>query len=148
MGTNLTILNFKGLWLNILFILGLLTAFTACESSVNSNEDDVDEEIVEEPQFPFLKVLNQNTDGYPITAVRLVNYEFNNLEIDEGDTQTFTLDDGMPGGYDNINVIVNYRRANRPFSLNIDKDFVDGDTTIVRMKGCISAEGCDSLELE
>jgi len=93
-------------------------------------------------------VVNQNTDSYPITAVRLVNYEFNSLEIDVGDSQTFTLDDGMPGGYSDINIIVSYRRAGNQYSMNIEKDFTDGETTTVRMKGCISAEGCGGLYLE
>ncbi|PKD43767.1 hypothetical protein [Rhodohalobacter barkolensis] len=147
MDISLTHVNFKVQWRTIFIIVGLFIALTACESSVNSNED-TEEEISEESQIPYLKVVNQNTDSYPITGVRLVNYEFNNLEIDVGDSQKFTLDDGMPGGYSDINIIVNYRRAGRSFSLNIEKNFNDGDTTTVRMKGCISAEGCAGVYLE
>lgn len=95
-----------------------------------------------------MKVTNQNTDSYPIIAVRLVNYEFKNLEIDVNDSQTFTLYDGMPAGYSDINIIVSYRRAGNQYSMNIEKDFTDGDTTTVRMKGCISAEGCGGVNLE
>lgn len=143
----MTHLNFSVKWQSIFVILGLFIAFTACKSSVNSNEDP-EEEISEESQIPYLKVVNQNTDSYPITGVRLINYEFNNLEIGVSEAQKFTLDDGMPGGYSDINIIVNYRRAGSSFSLNIKKDFIDGDTTTVRMKGCISAEGCSGLFLE
>jgi len=147
MGISLTRLNFKVQWLTIFVIVGITIAFSACGSSVNSNEE-ADDEVSEDSQIPYLMVVNQNTDSYPITAVRLVNYEFNSLEIDVGDSQTFTLDDGMPGGYSDINIIVSYRRAGNQYSMNIEKDFTDGETTTVRMKGCISAEGCGGLYLE
>ena len=65
-------------------IFVIVLAFTAC----SSGDDEV----------PSLKVVNQSADNKVITTVRLVGYEFVNLNIGIGDSQTFTLGEGMPGG--------------------------------------------------
>jgi len=88
----------------------------------------------------FLKVVNEDKDGCSITSVRFVGYEFNNLLISSGSSQTFTLDKGMSGGYYDINVIVSFGPPSRSSSakINFNKD----KTTIITLKGCISYEGC------
>ncbi len=98
---------------------------------------------------PSLKVVNQTNDSNSksITSVRLVDYEFTNLSIDEGNSQTFNLDSGMSGGYENINIIV---RLSGPQTIyeNIGVNFDNEETTTITMKGCISSEGCDGFYLE
>ena len=71
-------------WWAILAIFGMVLAFTACEKDCDCPEDKPEE-------YPSLKIVNQNNDSRIITAVRLVGYEFNNLSINIGDSQTFTL---------------------------------------------------------
>jgi len=132
-------------WWTIVAIFGIIITFTAC----NKDDDDM---VVEPPppeeEYPALKVVNQNTDDRVITAVKLVGYEFYTLNIESSDSQTFILEDGMPGGYDDINVTVNYKRGNSTGSKSIQVNFTDGDTTTVTLKGCISFEGCNGFYLE
>lgn len=109
-----------------------------------------DEESIEE--YPSLRVVNQLEDSWrSIVSVSLVGYEFDNLNIEfDGDEQTFVLNEGMPGGYDDINVTVRYvRYPNIPVEpASIKVDFVRGETTTITLTGCISVEGCSGIYLE
>ncbi len=130
----------KVYWGTIFAIFGMLLAFTAC----NKENDDNDLE-----EYPFLKVVNQTNDSNSrsITSVELVGYEFANLNIKEGSSQTFDLDSGMPGGYEDVNI--NVRLSGPQIVLkNIQVNFNKGETTTITMKGCISYEGCNGFYLE
>lgn len=100
--------------LAILIIFGI--NFTTCDNGDNN-------------KYPSLKVVNQY-QGRSILSVRLVGYEFNNLLISPGNSQTFTLMQGMPGGYNNINVTVNYGG-----SISNKFNFNNGKTTTITLKG-------------
>ncbi len=59
--------------------------------------------------YPSLRVVNQTTDSDDrnIVSVKLLNYEFTyNLILLQNNEQIFILDNGMPGGYENINIEV------------------------------------------
>jgi len=88
----------KSIFKRLLIISVILLTFTAC----NKDDDNI---IVE--KYPSLEVATQNK--WIITSVRLVGYEFANLNIAIDDSQTFTLDKGMPGGYDDININVGFK---------------------------------------
>jgi hypothetical protein len=90
-------------------------------------------------KYPLLKIENQY-DGKYISSVSLVGYEFSNLSILYGNSQTFTLGEGMPGGYNNINIQVGYRSGSAIWYISNQFDFKDGDVTIVTLKGS-SLEG-------
>jgi hypothetical protein len=107
-----------------------------------------DPPVTPSPTYPSLRVANQNTDDRTITAVRFVGYDFNNLKIEIGDSQTFILDQGMPGGYENINVVVHYARTVQSGSANILVNFKNDVTETVTLKGCISFSGCQGFYLE
>ncbi|MCH7658495.1 MAG: hypothetical protein IIB05_09300 [Bacteroidetes bacterium] len=92
--------------------------------------------------------MNQNNDSRSITSVSLVGYEFTNLSIAIGNSQTFTLDKGMPGGYSDINIIVSHKYSAWSGSVSTKVNFVDGDTTTITFKGCITFEGCEGFYLE
>ena len=111
-----------------LLILVAILCFVSC-----SPEDD----------FPSLRVVNESEKE--VIYVSLVGYEFENLGIST--SQTFNLDSGMQGGYDNINIKV---RLSGPQIVirNIKVNFNDGETTTITVKGCISSEGCDGYWLE
>ena len=136
---NLT--HSKVQWWAILSLFGIVLAFTACEKECICDEND---DPIEE--YPSLKVVNQNESNRKITFVVFVGYEFNNLSIAVGDSQTFALDKGMPGGYSNINVTVSYSTPYGDKSIKVN--FSDGATTTITLKGCTGAEGCDGLYLE
>lgn len=116
-------------------IFSILLVFTAC-----SNDDEVKE-------YPLLKIINQNTEERDIVSVKLVGYDFDNLSIDKNNSQTFILDSGMSGGYEDINVTV---RLTGPQIIirSIKVNFKDGYTTSITSKGCIAYEGCDGFYLE
>ena len=98
--------------------------------------------------YPSLRVVNQTTDSNDrnIVSVKLLNYEFTQLNITPNNEQIFILDNGMPGGYENINIEV---RLSGPQLIirNIDVTFNDGEVTTIIYTGCISSEGCDGFEL-
>ena len=123
-------------------ILGIIFTFMACSKDSVSTE-----EPTKEP--PSLKVVNQVTDNRYISTVELIGYEFNNLNIVSDSSQTFVLDSGMAGGYENINIIVSYRTSTTPTnSKNTTVNFENGEITTITLKGCISYEGCEGYFLE
>jgi len=78
-----------------------------------------------------------------------VGYEFNNLNITSGNSQTFALDSGMQGGYENINIIVIYGDPYSPSnSISTRVNFYKGKTRTITLEGCIDYEGCDGHYLE
>ncbi len=89
--------------------------------------------------YPSLKVVNQY-ESRLIKSVSLVGYEFNNLLITAGNSQTFALDGGMPGGYSNININVSYGSGSVTRQINSQFNFEDGETTTITLKGS-SGEG-------
>jgi hypothetical protein len=91
-----------------------------------------DEETRPIPQYPILKVINESNESI-ITSVLLVNYEFHNINITGGKTQTFKLDQGMPSGNKDISVTIHYFFANRIWVQSIDVDFKDGDITEITL---------------
>lgn len=137
---NSTLSKSKVQWWTIFAIFGIVFAFTACEKDKKDNDGP--------EEHPSLKVVNQNNDSRSITSVSLVGYEFTNLSIAIGNSQTFTLDKGMPGGYSDINIIVSHKYSAWSGSVSTKVNFVDGDTTTITFKGCITFEGCEGFYLE
>lgn len=129
-------------WCAILVIFSMVLGFSSCEKDCDCPED--------KPEgHPSLKIENQVTDDRSIYAVRLVGYEFNDLNIASGNSQTFTLDEGMSAGYSEINVTVSYGTSYRPSnSRSINVDFTKGEVTKITLKGCISYEGCGGHYIE
>lgn len=92
-----------------------------------------------EEKYPLLKVVNQY-EGRSIKSVSLVGYDFNNFDIAAGNSQCFSLDSRMPGGYQNINITVTYGSGTSNWFISNVFDFSDGLTTIITLNG-ISSEG-------
>jgi hypothetical protein len=123
----------------------LMIVITSCNKDCDCDDDKppVDE------SYPFLRIVNDNTNEATLTSVRMLNYEFDNLNIEIGESQMFTLEEGMPGGYENINVRVAWSRSTwQNGSENAEFNFGDGDITTVAFKGCISFGGCEGFYLE
>lgn len=101
------------------FILLMCTALLVCLTSC--------EQPVEE-MYPCLEVVNEYRYDV-VTKVSLVGYTFDSLDIKYGESQKFYLTNGMPAGYENINVAIT---AKRHVTLNKKCNFVDGKTTTAK----------------
>lgn len=129
-------------WFVLLIIIALIITFSSCKKDCDCPEQD---------NYPSLKVTNDLEDDWrSITAVSLVGYKFDKLDIAPfGDSQLFILDEGMSGGYGNINVTVNYiRYTGVSASRSLKVDFFDGETTSITLTGCDDAEGCSGIYLD
>lgn len=124
---------------NIIILLFVSISLFSCSKDDNDG-------LKKDPMT--LRVVNDLDDYYYITSVKLVGYEFESLKIHGGESQTLELKNGMPGGLDDVNVIVSYRSS--PYSLwraNASIDFNEAGSTTITLKGC-TAEGCDGIKLE
>lgn len=130
----------------VLGVIGILFTLSSCDS--NEGVMDIIDPVDDVETFPYLKVVNAVNDTSPIINVELVGYEFSNLNIIPGTSQTFVLDNGMPGGYDDINIVVTYQEPGTRGYPTIKVDFNDDETTTVTLKGCRGMEGCPGIYLE
>lgn len=128
----------------VIFLLVICTALFSCGK-------DETELIQEESQAESvsLKVENDLAYYYFITSVKLVGYNFENLNIESGKSQTFQLDKGMPGGFEDINVIVTYKSTpgHAGWTARASIDFSENGVTVLRLSGC-TEEGCDGIRLK
>ena len=117
-----------------LMILVLAVTMFSC------SDDDND-------SYPFLTISNEicEISNKDISSVQLLNYEFYNLNIASGDEQTFVLDNGMPGGLDDILVKVRLSGM-QIINLTANVDFINGVAVTLTATGC-GAEGGDPYGL-
>jgi predicted small lipoprotein YifL len=84
--------------------------------------------------FPSLTIENTDAVADEIIEVKLVGYEFLNLNIQAGTSKTFRLTDGINGGmsYVNIDFKIN---CNGPQSYykSMSVNFTEGQTTTIRI---------------
>jgi hypothetical protein len=136
----------KRLWLIFSLILSaLFIPFASCD------DDEVDE-IPDIEKYPSLKVSNQAEDEirpFNIYAVDLPGYDFEALTIPIGDSQTFILDEGMPEGYEEIDVIIRFGTIGFDHSQSVAVNFENGKTSKITLKGCMEwVEECDGHYIE
>ena len=126
----------------LLAILAIALTLTACDE----NEDIVPVPVVEHPS---LMVVNESTENSLITSVSLVGYTLGSLSIAPGSSQTFVLDKGMSGGYEDININVRFRAQNTSYGTeSISVSFSVGKTKTIKLKGCHGANACTGFYLE
>jgi hypothetical protein len=111
-----------------------------------SCSDDIDSGI----NYPSIRLVNEieYDEDRAIVYVGLVGYEFEILNILPGSSQTLRLENGMPGGYDNINVRI---RLSGPQTVirDVSVDFEDGETSTILFGGCVaSAPECNGYTVE
>ena len=110
--------------------------------------------IFNSSDIPSLKISNkaecaQASVVPTISEVTLDGYEFKNIAIDVGESEVFHLDEGMPSGYEDIEVIVRgpYGAAKR-LAANLVVDFRKGATTKIRLINPTCVEKRVILELD
>jgi len=129
----------------MLAIIAIAFIFTAC--------DEGDEITPNTPpsleEYPSLMVVNESTENSLITSVSLVGYTLGSLSIEPGSSQTFVLDKGMSGGYEDININVRFRAQNTSYGTeSISVSFSEGKTKTIKLKGCHGANACTGFYLE
>jgi len=119
-----------------LMILVLAVTMFSCSSDDDGNS------------YPSLRIVNDICENAykDVDYVELLNYGFGSINIASGEEQTFALDDGMPGGLENILVRVHYSGP-QVHSNTIYVDFVNGETTTVTASGC-DGEGSEPIGLD
>ena len=86
-----------------------------------------------------IKVSNPTANQLNFTQLSLPGYNFN-IDSDE---QTFTLNNGMPDGLNNINVTISYNCMSKDSSKSIQVNFYEGQTTIIEVTNVIhTSNGC------
>ena len=117
----------KTILLNVLVVLCLL--FISC-SDLSTDNNTTNSET---RNYPVLRI-KSTYEGY-IYRVGLVGYSFDDLRIENNETKTFELKNGIPGGNNNVNVNITFR----PDSIHMDSrsplsvkcNFQNGKTTTI-----------------
>ncbi len=84
----------------------------------------------------FLEIVNKYPD-FSISTIRLVGYSFEYLDILYNESKTFELTNGIPGGYDNVNVIISYNFiravATNDYAKKVRCNFEKGKITTITL---------------
>jgi len=82
---------------------------------------------------PVLVITNENAKPLAITSVKLVGYEFNNLNISEGKSKTFILDSGITGGdsHSSVDLTILCNIGPQTFTKSTGGFFNNGETTTI-----------------
>ena len=109
------------------FLYVLICSFSvlsfSCKQAHDSNQTSESEN-----NYPCLEVFNDYQYDV-ITKVSLVGYTFDSLNICYGESQKFYLMNGMPAGYENINVAISVKSH---ITLNKKCNFANGKTTVAK----------------
>jgi len=126
----------------------LIALITLVSLSCSEDNDPIFEPEVEK-QKPSLKMVNEIGENYyAISKISLVGYEFKTLNIPKGSSQTFALDEGMPAGFENINVVVYYSSRHVGRSVSAKINFNEEGVTTITLSGQSGCEGCDGHSLK
>ena len=78
----------------------------------------------------LLRITNNTNEDFRITQISFVGYEFSDLNIQYGESQTYNLSDGLSVGSSNININISYICGSNGWtsSFNVDA-FLESLTT-------------------
>ena len=113
----------------LLIPIFLLSCNSNTDNNTNSNNN------TNNKSYPSLKIVS-NYSGY-ISRVGLTGYSFDDLRIEQNESKTFELKNGIDGGLENVNVNLSFR----PDSIHIDPrnpasikcNFTNGKTTTITL---------------
>ena len=81
-----------------------------------------------------LTIDNKDAVAESVIEVRLVGYEFLNLNITSGNSRTFTLSGGINGGISNVNVDMRVLCDNTvSYTKSMSVNFKNGENTTIRI---------------
>ena len=81
-----------------------------------------------------LTIDNKDAVAESVIEVRLVGYEFLNLNIISGSSRTFTLSGGINGGISNVNLDMRVLCTNTvSYTKSMSVNFTNGENTTIRI---------------
>ena len=81
-----------------------------------------------------LTIDNKDAVAESVIEVRLVGYEFLNLNITSGNSRTFTLSGGINGGISNVNLDMRVLCTNTvSYTKSMSVNFTNGENTTIRI---------------
>ena len=81
-----------------------------------------------------LTIDNKDAVAESVIEVRLVGYEFLNLNITSGSSRTFTLSGGINGGISNVNLDMRVLCTNTvSYTKSMSVNFTNGENTTIRI---------------
>ena len=136
----------KSILIGILFLI-LSFSLIGCShnpdtnNSTNSTTSTGTTETPEETKdnFPKLQIINKGQ----ITILRVIleGYDFTDLNLKQNQSIILDLNNGMPGGYKDVQISIRYRPykvSNSPIPPILTKlDFADGEITTLTIKSNI-----------
>ncbi len=133
--------NLKNRTLSLLLLIFLISCST--ESTVTNSNDET---ALLGQDYPKLRVSNSNhcSTNIKIKSISLVGYSFNDLSINDGESQSFSLSNGMNGGLTDININVSYQYGYNTWTNSLKVNFTNGKETLIVLKmgnGCGSRDG-------
>jgi len=97
----------------------------------------------------LLRITNNTNEDFRITQISFVGYEFSDLNIQYGESQTYNLSDGLSVGSSNININISYICGSNGWTSSFNVDLTEGSTTSFNFLICPSTAGyCRSVCLE
>jgi hypothetical protein len=135
--------NLKSVFLSLIGLFVLISCGTEPTSSMTNSNDEIESSGQD---FPKLRVSNSNhcSTNIKIKSISLVGYTFNDLSINDGESQSFSLSNGMNGGLTDINVNVSYQYGYNTWTNSLKVSFTYGIETHIVLKmsnGCGSRDG-------
>ena len=98
-----------------------------------------------EDEFNTTMTVSNNKVGESITRVALVGYDFDNLNIQYGHSKTFTFNEGIQGGYNNVNVNFETDCFGVGYGISYNVVFLEDANTTITLNDCPEPE-CDCVQ--
>ena len=98
-----------------------------------------------EDEFTTTMTVTNNKDGESIRRVALVGYDFDNLNIRYGQSKTFRFNEGIQGGYNNVNVNFETDCFGVGYGISYSVVFLEGGNTTIKLNDCPDP-ACDCVQ--
>tara|TARA_B100000427_G_C15105951_1_gene419354 strand:- start:42 stop:386 length:345 start_codon:yes stop_codon:yes gene_type:complete len=105
-----------------------------------------------EDEFNTTMTISNNKVDESITRVKLVGYDFSSLNIRYGESKKFKFNEGINGGYTNVNVDFETNCigakggvSGGAFGISYNVVFLEGGNTTITLNDCPDAK-CDCVQ--
>ena len=83
-------------------------------------------------------ITNNTNEDFIINHISFMGYEFSDLNIQYGESQTYNLSDGLSGSSSNININIGYLCDTNVWNSTFNIDLIEGSTTSYEFIPCAS----------